>query len=669
MTSRFTAAPRLAGLILICALAMLVPHAARAAPSATVVMDARSGEIIFARNHETRLHPASLTKMMTLYIAFEAVQNGEITMDTMVTISRNAAAEPCSCLGLRPGQRIALRYLVRAAAVRSGNDAATAIGEAISGSEAAFADRMTRTARAMGMNNTTFRNAHGLTHPEHLSTARDMTILGRQLFFDYPQYYNLFSRRSTDAGIATVVNTNRRFLDAYRGADGIKTGYTRAAGFNLVGSAERGGKRIIATVFGGTSVAQRNTQMSELLDLGFGRAPAQVAVRRPPAPNYTGSGRRETAETPVARTVRLQTTIARSPIPPLRPTPGIPVAVPAEALAALAVGIDAALAETQAELTPAAVETVVAAASQPAPADPPFAVVAEADLPELAASLPAPRPEPPDTESSAEASAETVMAAAASDPAQPLVEVARARALAPPRPEGLAPEAVLADAPQAARAADQDADQDATLTDLAAADARAAPGVTSEVDDLTLALQAATALDAAETSRADAPKGVIFAALPDLPVHVPAGAPEPSDLLPARAADAPPSRGISPGDIVLTSSVGAAAPGARRAPAPTRAPEVSAAPAPAEVVSRTISTSDARRWGVHVGRYGSRFEAERALIQTSLSELSSLEGAVRRVQPRSGGFEAQFVGLSRDQADLACRRLQARDRLCFTLAP
>jgi D-alanyl-D-alanine carboxypeptidase len=218
-------------------LVVLVPAVVRAAPFAAVVMDARTGEVLRSTNADTRLHPASLTKMMTLYIAFEAVKRGEITLDTMVTVSAKAAAEPPSKLGLRPGQRIALRHLIRAAAIRSANDAATAIGEAIEGSEAAFARRMNRTAQALGMTRTTFRNMHGLTQDGHLSTARDMTILGRHMIYDFPQYYNLFSRRSADAGIAQVQHTNKRFLDSYRGADGIKTGYTRAACFTLVASA------------------------------------------------------------------------------------------------------------------------------------------------------------------------------------------------------------------------------------------------------------------------------------------------------------------------------------------------------------------------------------------------------------------------------------------------
>lgn len=278
-------------------LAVLVPVGAFAAPYAAYVVDARSGKVLHSRNANTRLHPASLTKMMTLYIAFEAVRNGEISLDTKVRVSKHAASEPPSKLGLRAGQRIALRYLIRAAAVKSANDAATAIGEAISGSEAAFARRMNRTAKAMGMSRTTFKNAHGLTESGHLSTARDMTILGRHVIYDYPQYYNLFSRQTADAGVRTVSHTNRRLLQSYRGADGIKTGYTRAAGFNLVASAQRGNERIVATVFGGKSTASRNAKVAELLDLGFRRAPSRAALRKPARPSYQGNtGNRDRQE-------------------------------------------------------------------------------------------------------------------------------------------------------------------------------------------------------------------------------------------------------------------------------------------------------------------------------------------------------------------------------------
>lgn len=300
------------GVIALLALVFLLPAVSLAAPYAAMVIDARTGEVLHSRNADTRLHPASLTKMMTLYIVFEAVENGEIGLDDYVTISRNAAAEPPSKLGLRSGQKIKLRYLIRAAAVKSANDAATALGEAIEGSEAAFARRMNRTARALGMSNTTFRNANGLTEEGHLSTARDMTTLGRHVLYDYPEYYNLFSRRSADAGLATVNNTNRRLLNDYRGADGIKTGYTRAAGFNLVASAERGQERIIATVFGGRSSATRNARVAELLDMGFQRAPTNVAFRAPRRPEYQPSGMQ-------GHTIRAVTAVRSSPFPQLRP--------------------------------------------------------------------------------------------------------------------------------------------------------------------------------------------------------------------------------------------------------------------------------------------------------------------------------------------------------------
>ncbi len=330
-----------------------------AAPYAAMVIDARTGEVLHARNADTRLHPASLTKMMTLYIAFEAIRLGEISLDTRVRVSQNAANEPPSKLGLRSGQRIALRYLIRASAVKSANDAATAIGEAISGSEAAFTRRMNRTAVALGMTRTNFRNAHGLTQSGHLSTARDMTTMGRRLHYDYPQYYNLFSRLATDTSMGQVRNTNRRVLNAYRGADGIKTGYTRAAGWNLVASARRGDVRIIATVFGGRSGATRNARVIELLDMGFARAPRNAPTRAPDLPNY--------------REPRGPLAVSRS----LRPMPRPDRTDPAEMIA-IAEGVASALADVQPEAT----EIAPTPAPRPAPRD-----MAQAD-PEPGAPVP-----------------------------------------------------------------------------------------------------------------------------------------------------------------------------------------------------------------------------------------------------------------------------------------
>ena len=259
-------------------------------------------------------------------------------------------------LAFAQARTVELRYLVRAAAVRSSNDAAVAIAEAISGSEAAFARRMNRTAQALGMVRTTFRNAHGLTAEGHLSTAHDMTVMGRRLFYDYPQYYNIFGRTSTYAGpIGNVPNTNRQVLNNYRGADGIKTGYTRAAGFNLTASAERGGVRILATVFGGNSAASRNARIMELLDMGFDRAPAAATVARPMLPDYGGEGAGE------GRVIRTSGAVTRSLIPVPRPGREIAPAL----VAAIEDSVTAALAEAMPDQSPEPRPQDLAQATEP----------------------------------------------------------------------------------------------------------------------------------------------------------------------------------------------------------------------------------------------------------------------------------------------------------------
>ncbi|PVA11386.1 D-alanyl-D-alanine carboxypeptidase [Pelagivirga sediminicola] len=478
---------------------IIVPLSAVAAPYAAYVVDARSGKVLHSENADARLHPASLTKMMTLYIAFEAIEHGEIGLDDEVTITRNAAAEPPSKLGLKSGQRIKLRYLIRAAAVKSANDAATAIGEALEGSEAAFARRMNRTAQALGMSRTTFKNAHGLTEEGHLSTAHDMTIMGRHLFYDYPGYYNLFSRITADAGIGKVYHTNRKLLRDYSGADGIKTGYTRAAGFNLTASAERGGERVIATVFGGRSTATRNARVAELLDLGFRQAPTRVAVNRPAKPVYMGRGSTQVIRTAgdseeqgvAGKTVRLVAAAAvkSSLRPRLRPVPDTPVLVASQD------DIEKALKAAQ--------EVEVAAATLPG-AEQPLA-----------------------TQSGA--SPENVIQVAATVPA--------------------------------------------TVK----------------------------------------------------PVH------RPTDLTLA-------SLQTSDEDPIQ------------------------------EVVTR-VSTSGGRNWGINVGRYPSQYAARKILLKTALSEMSTLDGSLRKVVNRSNGYDANFMGLTRETADLACRRLQSRQITCFMIEP
>lgn len=266
------------GIVALAAVAMA--SNAEAAPKASIVMDMRNGEVLYSRKSDKRLHPASLTKMMTLYLTFEAVRDGRLRLNQKVRVSRHASRQPASKLYLKSGQRVTVRSLIRATALKSANDAAMVLAETIGGSQKGFAKMMTRKAKSLGMKNSRFKNPHGLTASGHYSTARDMALLARHLFFDYPQYYNIFKRKSDYAAGKRVWNTNR-LLRSYAGADGIKTGYTRAAGYNLAASAHRGNKRIIAVQFGASSSADRSKRVARLLDIGFSRAPKHAKKRRP----------------------------------------------------------------------------------------------------------------------------------------------------------------------------------------------------------------------------------------------------------------------------------------------------------------------------------------------------------------------------------------------------
>ena len=247
---------------------------------AYVVADARDGKIINSHNSRQIVHPASLTKMMTLYLAFDAIRYGRLKLDQKVIISKNAASEPPSKFWYKPGQRVSIRYLIRASAIRSANDAATALGEAISGSEKIFISDMNKAAKKMGMNSTNFLNAHGLTEVGHYSTAKDLLILARRLMLDYPEYFNIFSRLETYASGKTIKNTNYKFLRQYNGASGIKTGYTNAAGHNLAASAKRGQKQLIGIIIGTSSSSERAKKMIGLFDDAFKAIPKKKKISK-----------------------------------------------------------------------------------------------------------------------------------------------------------------------------------------------------------------------------------------------------------------------------------------------------------------------------------------------------------------------------------------------------
>ena len=240
------------------------PAVARRAYSA-IVIDARTGKVLYEDDAESLRYPASLTKMMTLYMLFGQLESGRLSPSSPLTVSAEAASRPPTKIGVRAGEPITVDTAARALSVRSANDVAVVIAENLSGSEEAFAAAMTRQARALGMTKTTFANASGLPDPYQVTTARDMAILGRALSARYPRWFRYFSTESFSYNGRTWNSTNK-LLGKVEGVDGIKTGYIRDSGYNLVTSVKRDGKHIIAVVIGGRSGTSRNNKMEELIE-------------------------------------------------------------------------------------------------------------------------------------------------------------------------------------------------------------------------------------------------------------------------------------------------------------------------------------------------------------------------------------------------------------------
>lgn len=263
------AAPVLAGLLLTPA-----PGPAPVASSsenvryAAIVVDATSGEVLFARRADSPRYPASITKVMTLYLVFEALRDGRLSLEDRITISPRAASQPPSKLGLAAGQTISVDDAIRALAVRSANDIAVALAEHVGGSEARFTAQMTLRARELGMTESRFVNANGLPDSRQISSARDLAVLSRAVMRDFPQFYHYFGTRQWTYGGRTYNNTNG-LLHSGEGYDGIKTGYTNASGYNLAASQVRDGKRLITVVLGGRTSRTRNDHVDELTRTGF----------------------------------------------------------------------------------------------------------------------------------------------------------------------------------------------------------------------------------------------------------------------------------------------------------------------------------------------------------------------------------------------------------------
>ena len=245
---------------------------------AAIVIDADTGQVLHAANPDRQAYPASMTKMMTLYMLFEAMEQGRYSLNSKLPVSSRAAGMPPSKLGLPAGSSITVENAIKALVTKSANDVAVVVAEAVAGTEYKFGLRATEKARELGMHRTVFRNASGLPDSRQLSTARDMARLSQALMNQFPQYYHYFSLKSFRYNGRTYKNHNK-LIDSYPGVDGLKTGYIRASGFNLAASAKRNGRRIIAVVYGGKTSNSRNAHMVELLNRGFSSLPVAKVVK------------------------------------------------------------------------------------------------------------------------------------------------------------------------------------------------------------------------------------------------------------------------------------------------------------------------------------------------------------------------------------------------------
>jgi D-alanyl-D-alanine carboxypeptidase len=346
-------------------------------------------------------HPASITKVMTLYLLFEQLERGTISLDTEFRISAHAASQAPSKLGLRPGATIEVEDAIKALVTKSANDVAVAIAENVGGSESEFAERMTRKARQLGMTGTVYRNASGLPNPAQVTTARDLTILARAIQERFPKFYRYFQTRSFQFAGQTIGNHNR-LLGRVEGVDGIKTGFTNASGFNLMTSARIDGRHVVGVILGGRSGASRDNQMAALMRTHLPRAYAGS----PSSSVFADAGERRPAaqEAPRARPADVETTAATSPEP-------IPVARPARSTET---NMRAAVASAPggSATTPSSGRGTSGAPAQVyASAGPDFAHVAPpAGAQKIEARLPAlqPVPEPPAREVTAPARPERV---------------------------------------------------------------------------------------------------------------------------------------------------------------------------------------------------------------------------------------------------------------------
>lgn len=579
-----------------------------------MTIDANTGQVLHSDSGDELRHPASLTKMMTLYLTFEAIEAGVLSMSSRIPISDAAASAPPSKLNLDPGDTISVADAIRALITKSANDVAIALAEKIGGSERGFVKLMNQRASDLGMKKTNFENASGLPDADQVTTARDMIMLGLRLQDHYPQHYRLFSSRTFNYAGKTLRNHNT-LLNSFQGADGIKTGYTRMSGFNLVSSVRRGGRHVVGAVFGGKSAATRNGEMRVLLSKALTEA-SDVKTRNPP-PLLIAKLKAppKPAARPVKKPLEQSVEIAAAPRP--APKPFAPskaeVAAATAAKTALAVLPAAPVAEA-AVATPIEVYKVKRVAVAPrtkpaAPVDPDKTT--DMTMEDLIAAATA---SPPADNAAPELSPEPrfVTASASASPADDIAQRISTAAVAEPNP---APE------------------QETVIGKLIAATAPMPEGSAAAM------LGAATLIPAADV--AEAPVEVAS----NEPLTEPAVVESEPMMLP----------GLAPSTLAdQAASLNAV----RRN---TNAP--AAAPAPAS----------AEGYAIQIGAYGSSDEAKWALAAAKTRAAASLAGVKQVTQPvqKSGRtmYRARFAGFDGSAAAAsACTNLKRQQIDCFVMA-
>jgi D-alanyl-D-alanine carboxypeptidase len=630
-----------------------------AAPYADIVVDANSGAVLHATNPDARRHPASLTKIMTLYLLFEQLDAGKLKLDTPLKVSAEASGQSPTKLGLKPGSTLAVEDAIKGMVTRSANDAAVVVAEAIAGSEDDFARLMTRRAQALGMNNTVYKNASGLPDDDQITTARDQSTLGRAIQERFPRYYKYFSIRSFTFRGESISNHNH-LLGKVEGVDGIKTGYINASGFNLVTSVHRGNRYLVAVVMGGSSGGSRDARMRELINDKI----ALASIKRT-APMVA-----EASGTPDVRPEPMVVTKAEAKPAPMAVAKPEPKSDPKSEPKPQPMVVT----KAEPKVAAAKVEPKEAPKAE-AKAEPRFAVASATSLPVRFNSA-APPAEPAALRSEPAAAAtltQTQIAAGSTDPIRPVLvktltvrpgvrtaslaasqvalPAAEAQPVAAPAPMAAA-KAEPAAPPPAPIAAEPPAPPPAPVAAAKPEPAAVPPEVATKPEP------AAAAIAAKEEPAASPPMAAVAAAAakPE-PAAEPANAPRPG------ASSAPPAPVAAAAPVVPTPKPAPVAPAAKVAAATSTAKPAAAAP--------TAKPQHRAGWIIQVGAFPAEQAAQQRLstVQSKASKMLSGAEAFTETVDKGGTtyYRARFAGLDKDKAEAACKYLKKNDVECVTV--